>query len=129
MNNNVKGYTMIFLPPIFLYISSIKIPSMESSTPPTKDIKGIKELNPSKNNIKGTKQVKAQAGNSLMLTSYINTFFKSSPCDTKQVNVVITPMKRATDIIGPFKKYFNPIKADSVVSAPVMFNIKNVKNK
>ena len=117
----------MLLPPIFLYINKISIPLIESKKPPVKEIRGMKELNPNKNSIKGTKQAKTHAGNLLTRISYMNVFFKRSPCAIKAVKVVVNPIKIATANTLCSKKYFNPGNAESAVCGPEIPNIKRIK--
>src|SRR3989344_244113 len=120
---------MIFFPPIFLYINRIKIPLMPKNTPPMKEINGINELNPKKNNKSGTAQVKSQARVLFIFMSYIRVFFKISPWLTKAMKMATTPMAKTMVITPLLKNALRPASADSEVALPVTPKTKKINAK
>ena len=105
------------------------MPLIPKINPPNNETSAIKDLKPNKNKISGVQQAITNACQCLILKSYTKDSFKIIPCIIKPVKVANAPANKEIAINPLPKNGHSPVKAVSVVFAPVIPKIKSVNNK
>jgi hypothetical protein len=109
-------------------MATMSIASRDSKKLPMKEIIPRNWVIPKSSNMNGGKMANTQDRNSGNFTSYLSVCWKIWPWTTKEIKVVVTPMKTATKIIPSPKILLTPVRADWVVAGPVIPKINTINN-